>query len=439
MFLGVAAYSLGILFKNQSGKESLMNVQGSEILVGIDVGADGHQIAIHVPHGALVYQGYVKHQYSAFDAVIKRLKDLTEIYQARVVIGIEGYNGHIAPFDQMLVAAGFLVLNVNPSRLYHFRRIFGAPYKNDPHDARLIAGYLKVRSLLDTSSSDSKSSLLPIKDGADVHKKLKSWSRYLNELIKEQTRLRNRLTKRLKEYLPELLSLAKQVNRKWLIILLAHCSRLTELQHYSIAKIEGFRGPTGYRIGPKKAVQIKATIKAITCYSPLEEEYAFIIKNYAGELMRLSELIKEVLQHIECLGRESVYYQVLVAQAGIDIRLAGRMIGEILAINNFASADAFAAYNGTCCLDHTSGKRKDDATRNVLCNKRLRTTMRDWAGCRIRCHAASRHYYDKKRAEGKTHNHALKCLSRQLSNLLYRILKKADTMIENNKITKVAA
>lgn len=415
-----------------------MNVQGDEILVGIDVGADGHQIAIQLPNGEWCYQECIKHQHAAFDATIKRLSALTEVYHTPIVIGIEGYNGHIAPFDQMLVAAGFVILNVNPSRLYHFRRIFGAPYKNDPHDARLIAAYLKARHLLNTSISGSRS-LLPIKDGSDVHKKLRSWSRYLNELIREQTRLRNRLTKRLKEYVPELLVLAKQVNRKWLIILLTHCSSLTELKRCSVEKIEGFRGKTGYRIGPKKAVQIKASFEAIEYYSPLEEEYAFIIKNYAIELLRLSELIKEVLKNIERLGRDSVYYQVLLIQDGIDIKLASRMIGEILSITNFPSENAFAAYNGTCCLDHTSGKRKEDSTRNLLCNKHLRTAMRDWAGCRIRCHELSRHYYDKKRTEGKNHNHALKCLSRHLSNLLYRILKQVETMIDNKKTIPVAA
>jgi len=416
-----------------------MNRVPDEILVGIDVGADAHYIAFQAPDGEWIYQGSIKHQHVDFDAVIKRLNDLTALYHASIVIGVEGYNGHIAPFDQMLVAAGFVILNVNPSRLYHFRRIFGAPYKNDPHDARLIVGYLKARHLLNTSSNDSQLSLLPIKDGTVVHKKLRSWSRYLNELIREQTRLRNRLTKRLKEYLPELLTLAKQVNRKWLIILLAHGANLTELKRYSVKKIKALKGITGYQIGPKKALQIKTAVNAISGHSWLEEEYAFIIKNYALELLRLSDLIKEVLRNIERLGLESVYYRILLAQEGIDVKLAGRMIGEILSITNFPSEDAFAAYNGTCCLDHKSGKRQESTIRNLLCNRRLQTAMRDWAGCRIRCHELSRRYYDKKRTEGKKHNHALKCLSRQLSNLLYRMLNQADTLIEDKKSILAAA
>lgn len=415
-----------------------MDKSQNEILVGIDVGSNGHQIAISAPGGDFIYEGYIQHQHSDFNSAIERLKGLAEVYQTGVVIGIEGYNGHIAPLDQMLARAGFEVLNVNPSRLYHFRRIFGAPYKNDVYDARLIVGYLRARHLLDSGVSDHKS-LLPMKVGSDLHKRLKMWSRYLNELIKERTRLRNRLTKRLREYLPELLTLAKQADRKWLIILLAHCPRVSELRCLSVEQIKKFRGITGYGIGRKRAAEIQAIVMALKTVSPLEEEYAFILKNYALELLRLNELIDEILEKIKQLGQDSVYYQVLLAQDGIDTKLAGRMIGEILSITNFRSENAFAAYNGTCCLDHRSGDQENETATNVLCNKRLRTAMRDWAGCRIRCHAESKRYYDKKRAEGKSHNHALRCLSRQLSNRLFRILRQVETTANCAQLQRAVA
>lgn len=394
-----------------------------EVLVGIDVGSNGHQIAISDPDGGFIYEGYINHQQADFDALLERLATVGASYHAVVVIGVEGYNGHLAPLDQRLAEAGHTVLNVNPSRLYHFRRIFGAPYKNDPHDARLIVGYLRARPLLDT---DGRTSLLPMKSGSDLHKRLKAWSRYLNELIREQTRLRNRLSKRLKEYVPELLTLAKQANRKWLIILLAHCPSVSGLQRCSVEQIKVFKGMTGYGIGLKKAVQIKALVMALKSLSPLEEEYAFILKNYAQALLKLHELIKEVLGKIESLGPDSAYYQVLLTQDGLDTKLAGRMIGEILSIDNFRSENAFAAYNGTCCLDRKSGEKQDENAPNILCNRRLRTAMRDWAACRIRCHDESRRYYNKKRTEGKRHNHALKCLSRHLSNHLFKLLRQAD-------------
>jgi transposase len=251
----------------------------NEILVGIDVGSDGHQIAISTPNGDFVYEGDIQHQHIDFNAIIEQLRNLERVYQARVVIGIKGYNGHIAPFDQMLTNAGFEVLNVNPSRLYHFRHIFGAPYKNDQRDVRLVVGYLRARHLLNTPTISSKS-LLPIKAGSDLHKRLKSLSRYLNELIKEQTRIRNRLTKRLKEYLSELLTLAKQANRKWLIILLAHCSKLSELKQRGLEEIKTLKGITGYRIGPKRAAQIKAVVASLEFHYPLEEEYAFILLDH---------------------------------------------------------------------------------------------------------------------------------------------------------------
>jgi transposase len=409
-----------------------------EILVGIDVGADGHQVAIQAPDGSLIDELYIVHQHDNFDVLIKRLQALVDTHRARVVVGIEGCNGYIAPFDQMLVAAGFEVLNINPTRLYHFRRLYGAPYKNDSHDARLITGYLKARGLLNLGDPERRS-LLPIKTGSDIHKRLRLLSRYLDELIREQTRVRNRLTKRLKEYCPELVALAKQVNRKWLLILLAHCSSIQSLQVMTVEEIKKLQGDTGYRIGPKKAVQIKHVVDAVDYCSPLNEEYALILKNYALELLRYAALITTTQVQIEQLGRDSVYYQLLLTQPGIGVKLAGKMIGEILSINNFHSKDAFAAYNGTCCLDHKSGKRQESTTRNLLCNRRLQTAMRNWAGCRIRCHRSSRAYYEKKRNEGKRHNHALKCLSRQLSNLLYRRLKQIESQAYELQLISEAA
>ncbi len=409
-----------------------------EILVGIDVGSSGHQVAIMVPGGKFVYEGYVSHCHRAFGEVIERLKALAKSYQVPVIVGLEGYNGHIAPFDQHLVQAGFEVLNVNPSRLYHFRRIYGAPYKNDVHDARLIAGYLKARQMLDLGEAASKP-LLPIKAGSDLHRQLRIWSRHLNELIREQTRYRNRLAKRLKEYIPELFDLARQANRRWLVILLANCARLSELRRLTFEEIKGLGWLSGYRIGPKKALEIKAVLEGIKFTSCFEEEYAFMLKGYAWELLRLEVQIKEALRSIKRLGEQSIYYRVLIDLDGVGPKLAGRMVGEILSINNFRTKHAFAAYNGTCCLDRKSGRRQDKTTRNTLCNRHLQAALRDWAGCRIRCHRESRDFYARKRAEGKNHNHALKCLSRYLSNLVYRILQQAETLTSDENYSPRAA
>ncbi|MBT9175700.1 MAG: hypothetical protein DDT22_01384 [candidate division WS2 bacterium] len=60
------------------------------------------------------------------------------------------------------------------------------------------------------------------------------------------------------------------------------------------------------------------------------------------------------------------------------------------------------------------------------------------AGCTIRQVAESRAYYEKKRAEGKEYNHALRCLARQLIKVIFRMLKEGRDYVEKEEIKKVA-
>ncbi len=50
--------------------------------------------------------------------------------------------------------------------------------------------------------------------------------------------------------------------------------------------------------------------------------------------------------------------------------------------------------------------------------------MIDIAGCTIRYIPESIRYYAKKRAEGKEHNHALRCLARQLIKVIFKMLNE---------------
>ena len=60
------------------------------------------------------------------------------------------------------------------------------------------------------------------------------------------------------------------------------------------------------------------------------------------------------------------------------------------------------------------------------------------AGGGIRLNPQSNTYYLKKRAEGKTHNHALRCLARQLIKVIYRMLIEEREYIIRKELKKVA-
>jgi hypothetical protein len=60
------------------------------------------------------------------------------------------------------------------------------------------------------------------------------------------------------------------------------------------------------------------------------------------------------------------------------------------------------------------------------------------AGGSIRLSLQSKAYYLKKRAEGKSHNHALRCLARQMIKVIYKMLTENRDYIIRKELKKVA-
>ncbi len=100
-------------------------------------------------------------------------------------------------------------------------------------------------------------------------------------------------------------------------------------------------------------------------------------------------------------------------------------------IKRFKNESKLAVYCGVACIDDDSGKKK--STKEVY-----KATMIDIAGCTIRYIPESIRYYAKKRAEGKEHNHALRCLARQLIKVIFKMLNEDRDFILKEEIKKAA-
>jgi transposase len=89
------------------------------------------------------------------------------------------------------------------------------------------------------------------------------------------------------------------------------------------------------------------------------------------------------------------------------------------------------------CIDDNSGKSKK--TRAVYkANRICKATMIKIAGCTIKSVPESKTYYEKKRAEGKKHNHALRCLARQLIKVIFKLLMEDRDYVMKENVKKAA-
>ncbi len=107
---------------------------------------------------------------------------------------------------------------------------------------------------------------------------------------------------------------------------------------------------------------------------------------------------------------------------GIGAVTVVRLIGRTGIASRFASEHAFATYAGVAPIEIASG----DHTRHRLSrsgDRRLNSAVHLIAVTQVRMHhSIGRAYFDKKIAEGKTRNEAMRCLKRRLTNHIWRMM-----------------
>ena len=119
----------------------------------------------------------------------------------------------------------------------------------------------------------------------------------------------------------------------------------------------------------------------------------------------------------------------LTELSGIGTLNAAKILARVGTIQRFRSADAFASYTGTAPIAASSG----DVTRHRLSragDRQLNCCLHTMAITQISRDTPGRAYYRRKRAAGKSHREALRCLKRRLSDVVYRqLMRDATTSI----------
>jgi transposase len=107
---------------------------------------------------------------------------------------------------------------------------------------------------------------------------------------------------------------------------------------------------------------------------------------------------------------------------GIGPVITATVLGEVANVARFRDRHQFASYNGTAPDDKGSTGRPVHCV-NPKGNRRLNHAIHMAAITQIRNRRSpGRAYYDRKRAEAKTNNEALRCLKRRISDVVYRQL-----------------
>ena len=398
---------------------------------GIDIGSESHHVIIMDDTGKILYDRKVAHRFSEFYKAIGEFKGIEEQHQGEIIFAIEGKNGYGAPFDRILMENGFKLYNVDNLKLRRFRDVFGAGWRNDRRDAKMLAKMLKLKDHVD---AEEEKAFIAVEKTPAVHEKLRILSRHQQSLIDEKVRIQNRLKKRLLEVCPDILEYADTDGKKLLQILKKYpdFSRYKKITLGALLKIE--------TIGKKTAISILEGLRNIQYVEELTDTYKAIISSCCRRILDLKEEIALLDRELEKTGEKSAEVMQLKSIMGVGTKLSSRLAGEIGDIRRFNRESQLAVYCGVACIDDDSGKKKK--TKAVYkANRICKTTMIEMAGCTIRYVQESKTYYEKKRAEGKDHNHALRCLARQLIKVIFKMLTENREYIykEDKEYKKKAA
>ena len=394
---------------------------------GIDVGSASHHITILDEEDHVLYNRKITHKLDEFTESIQQFKRIEKKEKGEISFALEGKNGYSRPFDRILLNQGFTLYNVDNLKLKRFREAFAGEWKDDKRDALMLSKMLKLKEHI---NSKREKVFVKIEKPSPVTESLKLLSRHQQTLIDEKVRLTNRLGKKLLEICPEILKLGKAKSKKLIAILTKYpdFSKYKRITLKSLLKIKG--------IGEIQAPFLLKRLNNIAYVGPTDI-YKTIILSYAKRILVLREEIKGIDRKLDEIGEKNKSVKHLKTIPGVATKLASRLIGEIGNIKRFPSEKQLAIYCGIACVNNDSGKiTKTKAVYKA--NKICKQTLIIMAGGSIRLSFQCRAYYLKKRTEGKSHNHTLRCLARQLIKVIYKMLTEDRDYIIKKALNKVA-
>ena len=385
---------------------------GPHIRVAVDVGRNSHHVGIADPEGKILEEFSIPHSQEGFTEFFTRVERHRKEFGLPVAVAMEGYNGHARPLDKMIMEKGYKLYNVNNLKLARFREIFPGPAKTDSLDVRKILELFHLKDHLPLA----KDVLERVREVPEVNQKLKRLTRRRRQLVNEKVRVVSRLQTDLQAVCPELLHLPGSVDNLWFLRFLSSRDDLEELARLTPEEVQGIPG-----IGVKYAGIIRGWQKGAE-FSPEVEYVGPMIVSDARRILELLSEIAALEESIEKLSRESELARRLRSIPGFGVISAAELAGEIGTLERFSSEASLALYLGMCPLDRQSGQFHGTASPRQV-NRRAKAAMMVAVAHHIWEVPESRAYYERKRAEGKRHNQAVRSMARHLVRVIWSMIK----------------
>ena len=383
-----------------------------KVFVGHDWAEDHHDIHVEDDQGRRLGKARVSEGVAGIAAFHELLAPFVD-EPADVTVATETDRGL---FVGALVAAGYRVLAVNPMSTSRYReRHSTSGAKSDPGDAFVLA---------ELARTDSHNHRIVAGD-SELAEAIKILARGHQSLIWTRQRQLNQLRSTLREFYPGALVAFDELGSGDALAVLAIAPTPTLGRGLSRSKIAvALRRGGRQRRVEERAIEIHTALRAE------QLEASPLVANAMGATVTalIAVAVELTTQIIRLETELSEHFEVhpdakiIRSLPGLGMILGARVLAEFGDDpNRYANAKCRKNYAGTSPITRASGKHRVVLARYAR-NKRLADACHQWAFCALSSSPGARTFYDQHRANGDTHNRALRALGNRLVGILHGCL-----------------
>jgi transposase len=346
------------------------------------------------------------------ETLITWVAQLRQRFQGGLVaIAIEQSRGALL---YALMHYDFLVLYpIHPNTLANYREAFtpsGA--KDDPDDAQLLLELIGLH----------RNRLRPWKADDPLTRTIGLLVESRRKLVNDRTRLTNRLRALLKQYFPQALTWAGELNTPLAVDFLTRWPQLSQLQQAEASFLRQFYREHGCRLGEK----LEERLAEISAAHPLTTDRAVIESSVSLLLALLPQLrelncgIARLDQQIQDLYAQHPDAEIFASLPGAGQALAPRLLAAFGADRErFTEAEEMQRYSGIAPVTKRSGKMKL-VQRRLARPKFVCQSFHEFAKSSILWSSWARAYYEQQRRRGKEYHEAIRALAYKWIRIIYR-------------------
>lgn len=376
--------------------------------VGIDWASEVHAVCVLDERGRVKRSWDTAHTGAGLQDLCKRLGALGE--PRDVHVAIERPTGLLV---DTLVEAGFVVVPLHPNAVKACRpRYSAAGGKDDRGDAYMLADILRTDG----------HRFRPLQPSSDEARALRAAVRTRDDLVAERVGVANQLRALLESFWPGAAEIFADVDSPIALAFLTRYPKPQSATGLGEKRLARFLAEHGYsgrrpaaellarlRAAPKgKAGVVESDVKA-----SLVRAYVTLLEPLVAQIVKLSSLVEHLLE-----GHPDGPIVASFPRAGkVNAAQILAELGDCR--DRFVSDEQLAAEAGVAPVTHASGKHRGVAFR-YACNKRLRRAVTCFADNSRHASPWAADVYDRARARGLDHPHAVRILARAWLRVLWR-------------------